>query len=80
MKANIAGDLARAEKVDLGPEPNSIRAQYQDGSEVTFTDVEIYYPGLIRAMFRRGLMPKAVAVRELKKLGLRLKPSAEEPS
>ena len=73
--------LAAAEKIESGHggDPNAILAKYMDGREVLFTDVEVYWPSMVREMFRRGYVNRSWARRELRKYGLRLTPSPEEP-
>lgn len=78
-REDIRDDLMRAEKLEFDHENNRIVAKYQDTSEVEFSDVRVYWPDVVRAMHKRGLMTRQQALKELRKLGLKLKPSKEEP-
>lgn len=59
-----------AEKIDIDWKNNAVRLRYQDGRDITLTDIQVDFPALVREMHRQGSVSRQIAKRLLRDAGM----------
>lgn len=65
--------FATAEKIDIDHQNSAMRLRYQDGREIYLDNIEVYWPDLVRELYRQGYFTRHQAKTELKRCGRTLK-------